>query len=120
MRSAGPTPSGDGLIPRSTRNGPAIWSARSKSGVKRRFAQLVPSHFKVIGKIQGVQTVAANRSIRAIAYLRRKYGARDWRKRKGLAKVQLDDGTIGRGEVHWYEAHGIGKKESKLKWFRED
>ena len=79
-----------------------------------------PTHFKVIGKIQDVQTIAANRSIRAIAYLRRKYGARDWRKRKGLAKVQLDDGTIGRGEVHWYEARGIGKKEFKLKWFRED
>ena len=82
--------------------------------------QVLPTHFKVIGKIQGVQTIATNRSIRAITYLRRKYGARDWRKRKGVAKVQLDDGTIGRGEVHWYEAHGIGKKELKLKWFRED
>jgi hypothetical protein len=37
-----------------------------------------------------------------------------------VAKVQLDDGSIGRAEVHWYEAHGIGKKELKLKWFRED
>jgi hypothetical protein len=34
---------------------------------------------------------------------------------KGVASVRLPDGRIRIAEVHWYEAHGIGKKEFKLK-----
>jgi len=34
---------------------------------------------------------------------------------KGQATVELSDGTILLAEIHWYEAHGIGKKEFKLK-----
>lgn len=76
--------------------------------------------FKVLGEIQQVRTIAVGRAIRDIGHLRKKYGAARWKKRKGFAKVQLVDGTIGRGEVHWYEAHGIGKKELKLRSFVED
>jgi hypothetical protein len=76
--------------------------------------------FKIIGEIQQVRTIAAGRAIRDIGPLRKKYGAARWRKRKGHAKVRLADDTIGHGEVHWYKAHGIGKKELKLKWFVED
>lgn len=76
--------------------------------------------FKIIGEIQQVRTIAAGRAIRDIGHLRKKCGAARWRKRKGHAKVRLADDTIGHGEVHWYKAHGIGKKELKLKWFVED
>ena len=37
------------------------------------------------------------------------------RKVKGISKVRLPRGTIRLAEIHWYEAHGIGKKEFKLK-----
>jgi hypothetical protein len=81
---------------------------------------VIPTYFKLIGELQNVQTIAVGRAIRDIDHLRKRYGAKRWRKRKGIARVQLGDGTMGRGEVHWYEAHGVGKKEFKLKWFRED
>ena len=35
---------------------------------------------------------------------------------KGIATVRLGDETIHMAEVHWYEAHGIGRKEYKLKF----
>ena len=34
---------------------------------------------------------------------------------KGVATVRLPDGTLCEAELHWYEAHGIGKKEIKFK-----
>jgi hypothetical protein len=34
---------------------------------------------------------------------------------KGIADVRLQDGTIRVAEVHWYEAHGIGKRKLKIK-----
>lgn len=72
--------------------------------------------FEVIGEITDVQTIATGRSIHSLARLRKRYGKGRWRKRKGLATVRLDDGTIHSAEVHWYEAHGIGKKEFKIKF----
>jgi len=45
------------------------------------------------------------------------YGGRRWKKLKGMAEVQLADGTMCHAEVHWYEAHGVGKKEFKIKRF---
>ena len=32
-----------------------------------------------------------------------------------IAVVKLLDGTIRTAEVHWYEAHGVGKKKLKIK-----
>lgn len=71
--------------------------------------------FEVIGKITNVETIAVGSSIREIIRLRKVYGTARWRKLKGTANVQLADGTICKAEIHWYEAHGIGKKEIKLK-----
>jgi hypothetical protein len=71
--------------------------------------------FEVIGKITSVETIATGRAIREIRRLRKIYGPRLWRKRKGIATGRLPDGTICRAEVHWYEAHGVGRKELKLK-----
>ena len=71
--------------------------------------------FEIIGEISDVAVIATGRSIRNLGRLRKHYGGRRWRKLKGLATVRLKDGTIHTAEVHWYEAHGIGKKEFKLK-----
>ena len=72
--------------------------------------------FEFIGKIQNIETIAAGRGIRDLVRLRKQYGKGRWRKLKGLATVRLKDGTIHTAEVHWYEAHGIGRKEFKLKF----
>jgi hypothetical protein len=42
-------------------------------------------------------------------------GGGRWRKRKGIARVRLGDGSIHLAELHWYEATGIGRKEFKIK-----
>jgi hypothetical protein len=33
------------------------------------------------------------------------------------AGVALEDGAVLEAEVHWYEGHGVGKKEMKIKRF---
>ncbi len=71
--------------------------------------------FKVIGEITNVEIIAVGSSIREIVRLRKVYGTARWRKLKGIARVRFSDGIICKAEVHWYEAHGIGKKEIKLK-----
>ena len=76
--------------------------------------------FAVIGPIDVQETIAEGRAIRELARLNRAYGTGSWRKRKGFADVRLEDGSVARAEVHWYEAHGIGKREFKLKRLLED
>jgi hypothetical protein len=71
--------------------------------------------FEVIGRIQNPQTFAVGDKIRELDRLVDNYGQGRWLKRKGIATVRLADGTLHRAEVHWYEAHGIGKKELKIK-----
>jgi hypothetical protein len=34
---------------------------------------------------------------------------------KGVATVRLPNGAMRRVELHWYEAHGIGKRDWKIK-----
>ena len=77
-------------------------------------------NFEVVGDIAEVETFAVGASIRELPRLRRDHGAGRWRKRKGIARVQLDDGSIYRAEVHWYEAHGVGRVEMKIKRFLDD
>ena len=71
--------------------------------------------FKIVSEITEVETIALGTGVRDRARLRRQYGRGRWRKLKGVAKVRLPDDTIRLAEIHWYEAHGIGKKEFKLK-----
>ena len=71
--------------------------------------------FVLLGRITSAENVAVGRGIRELRRLRRVYGGRRWRKRKGTATVRLSDGTICFAEVHWYEGHGVGKREVKLK-----
>ncbi len=76
--------------------------------------------FKIIGIIRRVETIAVGGSIRLLPRLLKIYGQGRWRKLKGTATVQLNDGTIHDVEIHWYEAHGIGRKELKIKRFLID
>jgi hypothetical protein len=71
--------------------------------------------FEILSGISDVETFATGSRIREIARLRRIYGRGRWRKRKGIARVRLPDGSIHAAEVHWYEAAGIGRKEFKIK-----
>ncbi len=71
--------------------------------------------FEVIGDIVGVEAVATGSSIRRLRYLRKRYGTGRWPKMKGFAWVRLLSGRMRRAELHWYEAHGIGKRGMKIK-----
>jgi hypothetical protein len=73
--------------------------------------------FKILGRISDVETIAVGAGIREIKRLRRVYGPGRWRKRKGIATVQLRSGTIRLAELHWYEAHGLGTYEHKIKQY---
>lgn len=70
---------------------------------------------ELLGEISDIETFATGSGIREIARLRRTYGRGRWRKRKGIARVRLSDGSIHLAELHWYEATGIGRKELKIK-----
>ena len=70
---------------------------------------------QVVGELSGLQTIAAGTGIREISRLKRVYGPGRWRKQKGIAAVRLPDGSICTAEVHWYEAHGVGRRELKIK-----
>ena len=72
-------------------------------------------HFDLLGPITQIETFAVGARIREIARLRKFYGRGRWRKRKGIAKVRLSDGSVHVAEIHWYEATGIGRKEYKIK-----
>jgi hypothetical protein len=76
--------------------------------------------FEVVGDISDVETFAVGNAIRELPRLRRAYGAGRWRKRKGVARIRLADGTVCKVELHWYEAHGIGRKEMKIKRFLDE
>jgi len=71
--------------------------------------------FELLSGPTEVETVARGRGIRELTRLRRAYGRGDWRKMKGLARIRLRNGRIRMAELHWYEAHGIGRKEMKRK-----
>lgn len=71
--------------------------------------------FEILGEITHIELIASGSGIRDAARLRKQYGEGRWRKLKGIAQVRLLDGAIRLAEVHWYEAHGIGKQEFKLK-----
>ncbi len=76
--------------------------------------------FEIIGEITVIETIAAGRGIHDLKRLRRNYGTGRWRKMKGVARIRLRSGRIRFAELHWYEAHGIGKKEIKRKRYLDD
>jgi hypothetical protein len=71
--------------------------------------------FELISEIAGVEIIAVGHSIRDLPRLAKSYGAGRWRKLKGVATVRLSSGRVRRVELHWYEAHGVGKRDLKIK-----
>jgi len=73
--------------------------------------------FEIIGDIDKAETIASGRGVRVRAHLQKIYGKGRWRKRKGVATVRLQNGKLRRVELHWFEAHGIGRRDFKIKTY---
>ena len=74
-------------------------------------------YFEIVGPITDIEIIAVGRSIRQLSRLRRAHGQGRWRKLKGVAAVRIATGELRRAEIHWYEAHGIGRVRQKIKRF---
>ena len=72
-------------------------------------------YFEIIGDIEEIETIAIGGNIRDIMRIQNQYGPGRWRKIKGIAEVRLENGKVCKAELHWYEAHGIGRKKIKIK-----
>jgi len=71
--------------------------------------------FEILSAIRDTETIATGRGVYIRRYLERTYGRGRWRKMKGVATVGLESGMICTAEIHWFEAHGIGRKDFKIK-----
>ena len=71
--------------------------------------------FQIVASLRDVETIASGTAIHELRRLRKFYGRGRWRKMKGVATIRLPDGSTQEAEVHWYQAHGIGRKEFKIK-----
>jgi hypothetical protein len=71
--------------------------------------------FEIISDITDEEVIAIGTSIRDLTRLRKLYGDGRWRKMKRIATIRLSNGRVRKAEIHWYEAHGIGRKEFKRK-----
>jgi hypothetical protein len=76
--------------------------------------------FEILGEITILETIASGRGIRDLRRLQRNYGKGRWRKMKGSARIRLRNGDVRLAELHWYEAHGVGKKEFKRKRYLDE
>lgn len=72
-------------------------------------------HFTIVGRIRNAEAIGSGRSVRIRKHLIQRFGAGRWRKMKGEAMIRFDDGTLQRVELHWFEAHGIGRVYFKRK-----
>lgn len=72
------------------------------------------SEVEVLSDIREVEIIAVNTSIRVLAKLREQYGGTRWRKLKGVAFVRTVDGEEFWAEIHYYECHGIGRRDTKV------
>ncbi|MGH9947533.1 MAG: hypothetical protein ACRD6X_10055 [Pyrinomonadaceae bacterium] len=72
--------------------------------------------FEIVSPIIEIETIAEGSSVRIRKSLAKRYGKGRWKKKKGHATVKLIDGSYRSAEVHWYEAHGIGKRDIKIKF----
>lgn len=71
--------------------------------------------FEIIGPVRNIEHIARGTSVKIRAYLRKAYGRGSWKKLKGIATIRLQNGAVHQVELHWYEAHGIGKRDMKIK-----
>ena len=77
-------------------------------------------NFEIIGAIRETELVAKGHRLQAQAYLRKIHGKGRWRKLKGFATICFNDGITREVELHWYEAHGFGKKDIKIKRYVDE
>lgn len=75
-------------------------------------------HFELVGEISGIEAIAVGGQIRELGRLKTRYGEGRWRKMKGNVRIRLPSGRLRLAESHWYEAHGLGRKEPKRKRYR--
>ncbi len=73
--------------------------------------------FEIVTEIVNIETIAIGQNIRELHILQKRFGKGRWRKLKGVATVSLFNNEVRLAEIHWYEAHGIGKKRIKIKRF---
>lgn len=76
--------------------------------------------FEIVGEIRDIARIAAGPSVRVRALLRKVYGQGRWRKMKGVATIRLPNGQVRRVELHWYEAHGVGRRDFKIKRYVDE
>jgi len=77
--------------------------------------KIMNADFEIISEIQNLEIIAVSSHIHDLDYLQKVYGRGRWRKLKGIADVKLPNDRIRRVELHWYEAHGVGRKDMKIK-----
>jgi hypothetical protein len=73
------------------------------------------NNFELIGELTEIEIIAVNLSIRELRRLKAQFGGHRWRKLKGVGLVQFPNGETRKAELHWYEAHGIGRRKMKVK-----
>jgi hypothetical protein len=71
--------------------------------------------FQLLGDVTNIEPIALNLSIHERKSLKSRFGGRRWRKLKGMVLVQFPNGEVHRAEVHWYEAHSVGRRKMKVK-----
>jgi hypothetical protein len=71
--------------------------------------------FELLSEVMRIEVIAVNLSIRERKRLKAQCGGRRWRKLKGEGRVRFPNGEIRQAEVHWYEAHGTGRRKLKVK-----
>ena len=76
--------------------------------------------FEIVGPIRATEVIARGPGVQVRAHLRKAYGRGRWRKLKGIATVRLPNGALRQVELHWYEAHGIGKRDLKIKRYMDE
>lgn len=76
-------------------------------------------YFEIIGKIENIEVIAKGLSVGERARLTVQFGRGRWRKLRGKATIQLATGAVCRVGLHWYEAHGIGRRKLKIERFLE-
>ena len=66
--------------------------------------------FEILGPIKKIEVIAAGRSVRMLALLRKRYGSKHWRKLKGIAVIRDTQNEVYEAEIYWYECHGVGRR----------
>jgi hypothetical protein len=89
--------------------------AEAAHGVSSRWFT-VPRDFEIISEITEIQVIAKGTGVRIRHHLNSTYGRGNWRKLKGNAVVEYTNGEVWLVELHWFEAHGIGRRDEKDKY----